>query len=356
MKLFTTEQVSKWHPDKYADQISDAILTMIYKRDKEAHVAVETMVKGNTIVLAGEVESVAHFNKDDFKARARTVGRKLGYATDEIVYMIGEQSREISRAVKRGGELKAGDQGMMFGYAVGNTKSMLPFGFEFANALIHKLENDIETNRKSIFVGDAKCAVTVDLQKKDSASLNTILVSACHRFDSDIKEVRKEAERLISELLEEYKIMYEPRLIINPAGKWVQGGPTTDCGLTGRKIVCDSYGGYVPAGGGAFSGKDPSKVDRSGAYMARKMAREATRRFELDYCEVQLAYAIGRAEPISIGVRCSARDLEAEIEKWMRNEYNMTPNGIIESLDLRHVDFEKVSEGCHFRPESGLKC
>lgn len=345
MRLFSTEQVSKYHPDKYADQISDAILDKCLSLDENSHVACETMVKGNTVILAGEITTETRFNYADVVMK---VAQKLGYKVDQVLTYIDHQSPEIAKGVETGG---AGDQGMMYGYACSQTDSLLPYGFDLANRIIAAIENDVETNSNTILKGDAKCQVTVDLDEKPTVdSVQKVLVSVCHKEGHTREEVRRRITSLLFDLGVDDGAV---DIIVNPAGEWTIGGPAADCGLTGRKIVCDQYGGYCPVGGGAFSGKDPSKVDRSGAYMARKIACDLLKKHDLGWCEVQLAYAIGLVQPVSIIVDSplTARN-EFYAEEVMR-EYDLTPNGIISALGLYRVKYEKLAEGCHFR-EGGI--
>lgn len=262
MRLFSTEQVTKYHPDKYADQISDAVLDACLNEDQNSRVACECMVKGETVVLAGEITTKANPN---YAAIVNRVAKKLGYKASNIITYIDHQSPEIANGVDAGG---AGDQGMMYGAAFGETESLLPYGFDLANRITAALEDEVATPG-SILLGDAKCQVTTDLDAEPGPDMvERVLVSACHRKDTSVEEVR----RLITSILYNLGIdNHTTEIIVNPAGAWTIGGPAADCGLTGRKIVCDQYGGYTPVGGGAFSGKDPTKVDRSGAYMARKI-------------------------------------------------------------------------------------
>ena len=350
MKLFSTEQVSKYHPDKYADQISDAILDACLAEDKNSRVACETMVKGSTIILAGEITTTAKVN---YSKVAHRVAQKLGYKADNILTYIDTQSPEIAGGVKSGEELGAGDQGMMYGFACNETESMLPFGFDLANKIIAAIENDVGSNPLTIFNGDAKCQVTVDraYSDLDMQSVQKILVSACHKEQYSIERVKTE----ISSLLKNLGVPETVETIINPAGAWTIGGPAADCGLTGRKIVCDQYGGYTPVGGGAFSGKDPSKVDRTGAYMARQIACDLVKKYNLPWCAVQLAYAIGQKEPMSVIAETSPyitknSNLTAEVLKT----YDLTPHGMIKHLDLLNTKYEKLAEGCHFRQKMRL--
>ena len=345
MRLFSTEQVTKYHPDKYADQISDAVLTACLQEDPESRVACECLVKGGTVVLAGEITTTAKVNYAEIATR---VARKLGYTANNIITYIEQQSPEIAGGVKSGDDLCAGDQGIMFGYATKETESGLPYALDLANMLCRVLEFDAE-QPNSALKGDAKVQVTVDLEKpRDDRSLVEILISVCHKEQYTLEEIRNYVENIV-----EYSgiDIGEARLNINPAGRWTIGGPAADCGLTGRKIVCDQYGGFCPVGGGAFSGKDPSKVDRSAAYMANYIARDLVRNHGLDRCEVQIAYAIGEAKPMSVSVKSSHPVEDAHFSKLVADKYDLSPAGIIKFLDLLNVDYEKLAEGCHYRME-----
>ena len=341
MRLFSTEQISKYHPDKYADQISDAILTECLSQDRDSHCGIETMVKDNTVVLGGEITTNA---KVDYIDIVRRVADKLGYTVDAVINLIGKQSHEINEAVTSEKKIGAGDQGIMFGYATAETESRLPFGFDLANKIIAAIETDIETNPNCPFKGDAKTQVTVDLDAEPTLdSVKTILVSVCHKQMVTLDDVKAAVTKLIAGIFGEHEL---PELIINPSGTWTLGGPTADCGLTGRKIVCDQYGGYCAVGGGAFSGKDPTKVDRSATYMARHLACKLLDIYQLKWCEVQLGYAIGIAEPVSVVVK---NDKNLPLEDYVRENYDLTPLGIIEKLNLIDRDYERLAEGCHFR-------
>jgi len=348
MKLFSTEQVSKYHPDKYADQISDAILDACLAQDKHSHVACECLVKGTTIVLAGEITTAANIHPEVI---ARRVGQKLGYKVTQVINLIGQQSQEINKAVGINGEMGAGDQGIMFGYATKATTSHLPFGFEVANKIIKEIEWDVENNPMTILKGDAKTQVTVDLdQKQTFQAVKTVLVSVCHReYHLGIQINTGFLTQYIHNLLRRAN-MELPRgceLMVNPAGTWTIGGPEADCGLTGRKIVCDQYGGYVPVGGGAFSGKDPSKVDRSASYMARKLAVQIVEELGAAECEVQLAYAIGQPEPVSVSVTTESKKMDALARAFL-DKQKLTPGAIIAQLNLDKPQYEKRAEGCHY--------
>lgn len=348
MRLFSTEQVSKYHPDKYADQISDAILDACLENDENSRVACETLVKDDVIILAGEITSGAGV---DYREIARNVAQKLGYPVNSIETFIRTQSPEIAAGVGRGKDQGAGDQGIMYGYACNQTASGLPFGFDLVNQIIEAIEKDVGTP-SALLLGDAKCQVTVDLDEPATMqSVKKILVSACHKPERGQKRIRA----YINAKLDALGVPASVERIINPAGAWTIGGPFADAGLTGRKIVCDQYGGFCPVGGGAFSGKDPSKVDRSGAYMARKIARSLQLTHGLKWCEVQLGYAIGRAEPVSVSVNSDlSPEINAKLTKIVLGDYDLTPAGIIANLDLLNVKYEKIAEGCHYRLGGGV--
>lgn len=344
-RLFSSEAVSKWHPDKYADQISDAILTECLRQDKNSHVACETLVKNHTVVLAGEITTKADI---DYEAIVHRVADDLGYQVDEVINLLTKQSPEIDRAVDKESSIGAGDQGMMYGYAV-KGQDYLPYGFLLANKFIKALE--AATEKDHILKGDAKVQVTVQLPEQgslghaDPFSVKTILVSVCYEEGYSLDFIKDYVEKILSSV--DCKAVTFAKLIVNPSGVWTLGGPDADCGLTGRKIVCDQYGGYAPVGGGAFSGKDPTKVDRSGAYMARKIACAVVDEFDVDSCEIQLAYGIGISEPLSVNVSTSVPELDNYISKWISEKYDLTPKGMIEYLHLLDLDYYDIAKGCH---------
>lgn len=343
--LFSCEAVSKYHPDKYADQISDAILTECLRQDRASHVACETLVKGGTVVLAGEITTKADI---DYESIVRKVAGDLNYRVDRVLDFITKQSPEIEKAVDGDDTVCAGDQGMMYGYAV-KGQDYLPYGFYLANRFVKALEE--ATEKDHILKGDAKVQVTVQLPEQgslghaDPFSVKTILVSVCYEEGYSLNAIRDYVEKILSGV--DCKAVTFAKLVVNPSGIWTLGGPDADCGLTGRKIVCDQYGGYAPVGGGAFSGKDPTKVDRSASYMARKIACAVVDEFDVDSCEIQLAYGIGIAEPLSVNVRTSIPQLDGYISKWISGKYDLTPKGIIDYLGLLDLDYYKISKGCH---------
>lgn len=340
-KIFTCEQVSCGHVDKICDQIADAVVTDCLKHDKNSRVAIECLIKNNTIILAGELTSK---HEPDYSALVAKVFHRIGiaglYDKISVKGLITKQSEDIAVGVDKGG---AGDQGVMYGYATSETPELLPVPFAVATRFLHHLENiDIE-----FLLPDAKAQVSYDY---DSGRITTFLCSVQHTEEADIDSIRKVIEPLMTLTAAEYGLNTDFEKLINPTGRFVIGGSEADTGVTGRKLACDTYGGIGHIGGGALSGKDPSKVDRSGAYMARKIARDLVTAGYCDKCEVSLAYAIGKAEPISVSVETfgTATVCPYYLEKYVSTNYDLTPQGIIKYLHLLDVDYNKVSWGGHF--------
>lgn len=341
MHLFSTEQVSKWHPDKVADQISDSILFYCLQHDSNSRVAIETLIKSDHVYLAGEI--TCKEENIPYEEIVKSVMDKLHYPVSRVITDITKQSVEIGSAVDSDQKIGAGDQGMMFGYATRETDSYLPYGFDIANKIIEIITEDIENNKNTIYKGDAKTQVTVDLDQPNSIP-EVILISACHKEGLTLNQVKS----YTMNLLEKNNIKAK-KYILNPSGLWTIGGPVSDSGLTGRKIVCDQYGGYCPVGGGAFSGKDPTKVDRSAAYMARELAIKIINHFSYaNVCAVELAYGIGIAEPISISIKVNRKPAPQEIVNYV-NQFDLTPSGIIKYLDLKNINYPELSANCHYR-------
>lgn len=332
--LFSTEQISKYHPDKYADQISDAIVTECIRQDKNSKVGVETLVKGDVVVLGGEITTNANVN---YETIVRRVATKLNYKVNGIINLISKQSPQINKAVVKNGDIGAGDNGIMFGYATNETDSYLPFGFDYANKIIKAIEGAVG---EGVLKGDAKTQVTLNRKTNE---IKTVVINACHYDDYTDEEVKEYILLKISEAgLYKSNIEY----LINTAGRWTIGGAEADAGLTGRKIVADQYGGYVAVGGGAFSGKDPSKVDRTASYFARKIAVDLVKKFNLKECEIQIGFAIGHTKPISLEI---IAETDIDLVKYIKENYDLSVKGMIKELDLYNKDFEKVAEGCHYR-------
>ena len=344
MHIITCEQVSSGHPDKICDQIADAVVTDVLSHDKNARVAIECLIKGNQIIIAGELTSLY---APDYRELVRDVFRnigfdRLGYDEDvfDIAILVERQSPDIAMGVDKGG---AGDQGMMYGYATNETPELLPLPYVVATDFLRILEK----HPSRMFKADAKAQVSFDY---DSGRITTFLCSVQHSPDVEPGEFRHIIEAVMVLATAKQGLNTDFEKLVNPTGRFVLGGPFADCGVTGRKLACDTYGGVGRIGGGAMSGKDPTKVDRSGAYMARKIARDIVRAGYADRCEVQIAYAIGVAEPVSVFVDCFGTERQDSefINAYVRENYDLTPKGIIGSLHLLDVDYNKVSAYGHF--------
>ncbi|WP_449460616.1 methionine adenosyltransferase [Streptococcus suis] len=335
--IFTSEQVSSGHPDKLCDQISDAILTECLKHDKDSRVAVETLIKDNHVVVAGEVSTKHFFNLEGI---VKKLLEPYGMTDIMVTNLLGLQSNDIAQGVDNGG---AGDQGLMFGYAVDETPEYLPLPYVLANRVLEKLMS----LGHPLLGKDAKAQVSYDYDKN---RIDTFLVSIQHTASADLDKVKRIVTEAMMSVALRYRQNLDFKVLVNPTGRFVLGGSFADAGVTGRKIVADTYGGFAHHGGGAFSGKDPSKVDRSGAYMARKIAKDIVREGYAKRCEVQLAYAIGVAEPVSVYVETfgTSRYTAKQLEGMIRERYDLTPRGIIKELHLLDVDYTKTSCFGHF--------
>ena len=346
--LFSSEQVSNGHPDKICDQISDAIVTDILQHDKMGRIAAESMIKDYEITVMGEVTTNY---EPDYDPLIRGVLTKIGLPDVDkynVRYLISKQSPDIAMGVDHDG---AGDQGMMFGYATNETKELLPIPYVLSTKALLKLREYNLANHFEKLRPDAKAQVSFDY---DAHRIDTFLISTQHAEEISLDEVREIVSKIMKETAEEAGLNDDFRILVNPTGRFVLGSSFADSGLTGRKIIADTYGGAAHHGGGAFSGKDPSKVDRSAAYMARKIARDIVLSGQADRCEVQLAYAIGVAEPVSVYVDCFGTEKKNRTEIWeeIKDNYDLTPKGIIKSLGLRDVDYNLVSSYGHFgKPE-----
>ena len=356
--LFSSESVTEGHPDKMADQISDAVLDYIIENDKNAKVACETLLSNGYCVIAGELKTTSYAPMQDI---AREVIRDIGYTNSEygfdyrtagVLNGIGEQSPDIRQGVELDdGEVGAGDQGMMFGYACDETPELMPLPIMLA----HKLTMRLAECRKEAIIPwlrpDGKAQVSVRYVDNKPVSVEKVVVSTQHHDDIDQETIRKTIiEEVINKVIPADMISENIEYFINPTGKFVIGGPQGDAGLTGRKIIVDTYGGAAPHGGGAFSGKDPSKVDRSGAYAARWVAKNLVAAGVANRVTVQIAYAIGVVEPVSIMVDTHGTNKvdETKIEEAVRNIFDLTPRGIIESLDLLRPIYRKTAAYGHF--------
>ncbi len=356
-QLFTSESVTEGHPDKVCDQIADAIVDEYLKQDKYSRVAVEVMATYGLIVVAGEVTSSGHV---DIPTIVREVIKDIGYGNSDsgldinsyrIIASLHEQSPDIAQGVVRGdGVIGAGDQGLMFGYACSETEELMPMPIMLANKLTMRLA---EVRKKGILpwlMPDGKSQVTVEYEDGVAKSVKAVVLSAQHAKDVDIETLRKELmDKVISPICNEL-LAKDARFYINPTGRFVLGGPAADTGLTGRKVIVDTYGGASRHGGGAFSGKDPTKVDRSASYMMRYIAKNIVASGLAERCEVQVAYAIGVAEPIAVNVNTfnTGKIPDEEIRDIIVKNFNLTPLGIINTLDLRRAIYRKTAAYGHF--------
>lgn len=335
--IYTSEQVSSGHPDKICDQISDAIVTECLKHDKDSRVAVETLIKDNQVVVAGEVSTKHIFNLEGI---VKKVLEPYGMMDIIVTNLLGLQSPDIAQGVNTGG---AGDQGIMFGYATNETPEFLPLPYVLATRVLEKL---MSLGHPALGK-DAKAQVSYDYDRK---RIDTFLVSIQHDTEVELASVKRIVTQAMMSVAQRYHQNLDFKVLINPTGRFVLGGSYADAGVTGRKIVADTYGGFAHHGGGAFSGKDPSKVDRSAAYMARKIAKDFVREGYAKRCEVQLAYAICVADPVSIHIDTfGTSDYPSDQLEWVaRERYDLTPQGIIKELDLLNVDYTKTTCLGHF--------
>jgi S-adenosylmethionine synthetase len=359
--LFTSESVTEGHPDKICDNISDAFLDEYLKQDPNSRVAVETMVTTDFVVVSGEVTSKAIFDKKDQEELVRKTIRDIGYNDKELMFdgdtckvdlRLHSQSPDISQGVTATEEKEqgAGDQGLMFGYATNETEELMPMPILLAHKLIQKL-SEVRRNKTLAWVRpDGKSQVSVKYEDDKPTKIETVVISTQHAPEISQEEISNQIiDKVIKPVLGNLwndKI----KIHINPTGKFVIGGPHGDAGLTGRKIIVDTYGGFGRHGGGAFSGKDPSKVDRSACYMCRYIAKNLVAAKFADRCEVQLAYAIGVAEPVSLYVNTFGTNKipENQIEELVRKNFDMKPSGIISQLDLKRPIYKKTASYGHF--------
>ena len=346
--LFSSEQVSNGHPDKICDQISDAIVTDILKHDPKGRIAAECCIKDYDIVILGEITSS---HTPDYDNLCRNVLKNVGLEDLDrykIQELISVQSPDIAMGVDHDG---AGDQGMMFGYATKETKEMLPIPYVLSTRALQRLRAFNLENAFSILKPDAKAQVSYDYKEN---RIDTFLISSQHSESVSLSQVREIIQKIMVETAAEMNLNTDFRILVNPTGRFVLGSSFADSGLTGRKIIADTYGGAAHHGGGAFSGKDPSKVDRSAAYMARKIAKDLVSAGKTDRCEVQLAYAIGVAEPVSVYLDCFGTEHENVGDLWRSviEKYDLTPKGIISNLNLLNTDYNLVSSYGHFGKEN----
>ena len=351
---FTSESVTEGHPDKLCDTISDAILDAYIKQDKNSRVAVETFASGNEITIAGQVTSKGKVDIEELvRNKIKTVGFDnadidMDYKTCNIHINITKQSQDIALGVDIGG---AGDQGIMFGYASDETKEYMPLAINLAHQLAHRLTQVRKDGIIKYLRPDGKTQVTVEYEDDKPKRIETILISAQHNPEVEQETLIKDIkEKVINAIIPRKMMDEKTKIYINPTGRFVIGGPLGDTGLTGRKIIVDTYGGYARHGGGAFSGKDPSKVDRSAAYMLRYIAKNIIANGYAKKCELQISYAIGMKEPLSICINTfgTATIPEDEIIELIRNKFDLTPDGIIRYLDLKQPIYEKTTNYGHF--------
>lgn len=357
--LFTSESVSEGHPDKMADQISDAILDAILREDLQARVACETLVKTGAVVLAGEITTSANI---DIERLVRDTVNGIGYhhsdlgfdgETCAVINMIGKQSPEIAQGVDRSSpeEQGAGDQGLMFGYASNETEVLMPAPIEFAHRLMERQSELRRAGELPWLRPDAKAQVTLKYEGSRPAAIDAVVLSTQHDPSISQKDLQEAVmEMIIKQVLPAELLHQGTRYHINPTGKFVIGGPVGDAGLTGRKIIVDTYGGMARHGGGAFSGKDPSKVDRSAAYAVRYVAKNIVAAGLADRCEVQISYAIGVAEPTSISVNTFGTNKVSyeEIIRLIRTHFDLRPYGITKMLDLLQPMYQRTATFGHF--------
>ncbi len=351
---FTSESVTEGHPDKLCDYISDKILDECLKQDKNSRVAVETFASKNKITIAGQITSKAKVNIEEI---VRETIKEIGYdnAETDIDYRncdidinITKQSDDIALGVDIGG---AGDQGIMFGFATNETENYMPYALYIAHKLSRRLTEVRKKNILSYLRPDGKTEVTVEYEDETPKRIENVLISTQHLDNISMEQLRNDIKKhVIDDVIPKNMMDDETKIYINPTGRFVIGGPLGDTGLTGRKIIVDTYGGYARHGGGAFSGKDATKVDRSAAYMARHIAKNIVANGYADKCELQLSYAIGVEEPLSIYVNTFGTNKidEEEIIKKIKNKFNLTPSGIIKYLDLQQPIFSKTTNYGHF--------
>ena len=365
--LFTSESVSPGHPDKLSDQLSDAVLDYVFESDKDARVACEVLTKGKkdtpgTIVIAGEITSSHPL---EFDEKLRKVICDIGYNSNdlgfngnscEIIRFINQQSADIKMGVDREDKKKqgAGDQGLMFGYASNETDVLMPAPIYFSHRLVEKQAELLKSKKVDWLRPDAKSQVTFLYEDNKPKEIDTVVLSTQHDSTVNLKEIREFViEEIIKKTIPERFQTKNTKIFVNPTGNFIDGGPMGDCGLTGRKIIVDTYGGMARHGGGAFSGKDPSKVDRSAAYISRYVAKYIVAAGLADKCEIQLSYAIGIAKPTSISIDTfgTGKISDKDISRIVNEVFDLTPYGITETLDLLNRKYQPTAAFGHFGRE-----
>lgn len=363
--IFTSESVSEGHPDKVCDQISDAVLDAYLAKDPYARVAIETMATTNRVVVGGEVRSTAHFSHAEIEKIARDKIKEIGYEQDgfhwqkaNIEVLVHEQSADIAMGVDASGNDKdegAGDQGIMFGYACRETDTFMPAPIYYAHKILSVIFDDIHAKKITNLGPDAKSQISVVYKNGVPVKASAIVVSIQHRAGMTQKDVKDIVRPYVIKALPEGWMCNEEDFYVNPTGQFVIGGPDSDTGLTGRKIIVDTYGGSAPHGGGAFSGKDPTKVDRSAAYAARYLAKNVVASGLAEKCTIQLAYAIGVAKPLAVYVSTHGTGIvdEEKISGKLQELVNLSPRGIREHLKLNRPIYSKTAAYGHFGREAG---
>lgn len=362
--LFTSESVSEGHPDKVADQISDGVLDAVLSEDPNGRVACETLVSTGLVVISGEITTTAHIN---YREIAQEVVKRIGYDDSEIGFdykscavlvAINRQSPDIAQGVNQAHDdpldQGAGDQGLMFGFACNETPTLMPLSIYYAHRIMERQAQLRKDGRLPWLRPDAKAQLTVRYEDDKPTAIDTVVVSTQHHPDIPYDQIREAViEEIVKPVLPPELIKGEIRYLINPTGRFVIGGPHGDCGLTGRKIIVDTYGGAAHHGGGAFSGKDPSKVDRSAAYAGRYVAKNIVAAGLAERCEVQVAYAIGVARPVSLMVNTfgTGKIPDEQIAALVARHFDLRPRAIIETLDLRRPIYTKTAAYGHFGRE-----
>ena len=356
-KLFTSESVTEGHPDKLCDYISDSILDAYIKQDKKSRVACECLAGKGLIIIAGEITSEANVNIEEI---VRQTIKEIGYTNEnidisyekcKIVVSISKQSSDIALGVNKEG---AGDQGMVFGYATDETENYMPMPIYLSHRLAQKLAEVRKNGEISYLRPDGKVQVTVEYENDKPVRIDTIVVSTQHEENVELEVLSKDIkEKVINKVIDEKLLDKNTKYFINPTGRFVIGGPLGDTGLTGRKIIVDTYGGFSRHGGGAFSGKDATKVDRSGSYMARYIAKNIVANGFAKKCEIQISYAIGVAKPVSIFIDTfgTGKVSDTEIVNIIERNFDLTPRGIINSLELENPIYKQTTNSGHFGKE-----
>ena len=354
---FTSESVTEGHPDKLCDYISDSILDECLRQDKNSRVAVETFASKDNITIAGQITSNAKLDIEKIvRERIKEIGydnaeTDIDYRTCEVYVNITKQSSDIAMGVDIGG---AGDQGIMFGYASNETENYMPYAISVAHKLSRRLTEVRKTGEISYLRPDGKTQVTVEYEADKPVRIETILISTQHTEEVAQNKIKEDIiEKVIKQVVDKEMLDENTKIYVNPTGRFIIGGPLGDTGLTGRKIIVDTYGGYSRHGGGAFSGKDASKVDRSAAYMLRHIAKNIVANGFADKCEIQISYAIGMEEPISVNINTfgTGKKSEEELIKIIKRKFDLTPKGIINYLRLKDIKYTDTTNYGHFGKE-----